>query len=728
MFNNARWISAKFYPDMLTANAEEVVRSAYLRRVFAVNKKVSTAELTICALGLGVYYINGQKVTEDVLCTPYTIYDKRVCVNKYDVTHLLKEGDNCIAVHLGNGFYNNNMESWKDKMAPWRDIPKLILSLHITYTDGTEEYLDSNRTFKSYPGPVMFNHMRQGEVYDARYDEEGFSKADFCDDHWEYARRANHPGGVYELTNMPPITVAEEYSPIGCENGIYDFGVNISGWVKIKVKGERGTKIRLSYDERLSDDGKHLYASWKFPQIPDDQKVHWRGSNALALIEGLPYAHIDEYILKGGEEEIWSPSFCFHAFRYVKIENAPKDFEITAQFIHSEFEKIATFESSNEILNKLYDMANRSFLCNNVGYPTDCPHREQNGWAGEGLYGSMHGLISFDIKNYYKGWLRNYRDLQRPSGQIPVMLPTAYWGYNWALSMGGDITLVKIPYFTYLCTGDKSLIEESWDVMCKYVEYMENVTEDGVLEYDLSADWSSPGNIAVCPPAARDTAMAYDFLVTMSKLAKIIGKDEKIWLEKAEKYKKTWRDVFLTREELHESQTFMLIAVYTGVLEPFEEKQFIEKIAQHIKKLDYHFNCGVESTLRMFVVLSENGYMDYVYKAVTNETYPSYAYWVKSGLTTLPEDWDMSQSQNHQSFGVINYWLYCYVGGIRHTDDGILIEPIKLQDVDYVKVTHKGIEVERNKDEVKVTLPSKARVKIGETDKEFDAGTYMFSF
>ena len=117
MFNNARWISAKFYPEMVANNADSIIRSGYVRRVFAVNKNVSTAELTICALGLGVYYIYGQKVTEDVLCTPYTVYDKRICCNKYDVTHFLNEGDNCIAVHLGNGFYNDNMESWKDKMA-----------------------------------------------------------------------------------------------------------------------------------------------------------------------------------------------------------------------------------------------------------------------------------------------------------------------------------------------------------------------------------------------------------------------------------------------------------------------------------------------------------------------------------------------------------------------------------------------------------------------------------
>ncbi len=730
MFNKAKWITANFYPDMFPNNADSIVRSAYLRKEFILNKAVKSAQLIICALGLGVYYINGKKVTEDVLATPYTAYDKRVICSKYPVTDLVKEGKNCIAVHLGNGFYNNNMESWKDKMAPWRDVPKVILSLHVIYSDETEEYIDSDKTFKTKDGPVLFNHMRQGEVYDARFEAKGFCEYGFDDGDWEYAKRANHPGGVYDTTTAPPIRIKEEYKPVDYKNGIYDFGVNISGWVQIKVKGERGRKITLSYDECLSDDGTDLYAVWKFPQLTDEERPHWRASNALVLIEGLEYAHKDEYILKGGDEEIWTPTFCYHGFRYVKVENAPADFEITAQFVHTDLETVGTFECSDDILNKIHDLSIRATLSNNVGIPTDCPHREQNGWPGDARLASRQMYLNFDVHEYFKNWIINYKDVQRPSGQIPCLIPTASWGFNWGSSSITDSAVIMFPYFAYLYTGKTETAEQMWDAMTRFVRYMDKevADEDGIIEYGLPSDWSCSNLLHPCPIAAVDTAALYDDCIHIAKLAKAIGKDDGEWLELAEKYKSAWRREFLHRTELRESQTFLANALYYGVLEGEEIKKAADELAELIKKQDYHFNCGVCGVSQAMFVLSDNGYTDVVYKAITNKTYPSYAYWVYSGLTALAEDWDMSQSKNHQMFSEVDRWLYNYLGGIKHTDNGVLIEPLKIEGIDYVKATHKGIIVERNGSNVKVTLPHKAKIKIGNTEEEVLAGEYEFEF
>lgn len=727
MFHNAKWITASQYPYLLPANANTIVRSAYVRKEFPLEPGFVCAQLTVCALGLGVVYLNGQPVTDDVLTTPFTAYDRRIIYNTYHVTQLLRSGSNCIAVHLGNGFYNNNMHTWNDLMAPWRDVPKVQLSLRVLYPDQREVYMDSDRTFRGCLGPVLFNHMRQGEVYDARLEQPGFSEAGFCDDHWEPVKRIHPPGGLPEPADQPPIRVTAEYAPVCCRHGIYDFGVNISGWVKIRVRGEAGTRIILTYDERLNDDGTALYSAWKFAQLPELKKRAWRGSNAFSLIEGLP-DHRDEYILKGGEEEIWSPSFCYHGFRYVKAENAPEDFSITAQFVHTDFQKLGTFTSDCELLNRLHEMSVRSLLSNNVGIPTDCPHREQNGWPGDALLASRQAFFNYDMYDFYRSWLRNYKTVQRPDGQLPALLPTAGWGFNWGPSTSIDTIIIRLPYYGWLATGRTEMIEDLWENMVRYFAYMDAIAEDGIIEYGLPADWSCSNLIHPCPIGARDTADICHSLHIMAKLACITGRNPQYWQDRAEYYKAAWRREFWSKQELRCSQTFLAIALHSDILEETEIPDAAAMLAGHIAEQDFHFNCGIDGVSRMFSVLSETGYIEHLYKAALNPTYPSYAFWVQSGLTTLPEDWDMSQSQNHQLFSEIDHWLYRYVGGIRYTDAGLLIAPIPLKEVGYVKVTHNGICVERNGSSVTVTLPCNARIQIGNTDTIAEPGTHSYSF
>lgn len=726
MFHKAGWITSPFYPDMFPDNADSIVRSVYLRKEFAVEKDVRSAVLTVCALGLGIGYLNGKKVTDNVLTTPYTVYDKRVLYNTYDVTSLMAAGANCMAFELGNGFYNDNMESWKDRMAPWRDVPKLLASLHIVYSDGSEAYVDSDRSFRTCPGPILFNHMRQGEMYDARCEQEGFALAGFFDGEWMYAKRVNPPGGVMEPARIPPIRVMQEYHPIRCAHGIYDFGVNISGWAKIRVKGERGTQITLTFDERLSEDGTKLYCDRTFAS--EEEKKQWRGSNAIVQIEDLPFAHKDIYILKGGSTEEWTPSFCYHGFRYVKVVGAPEDFEITAQFVHTDLEPVGSFVCDDEMLNTLHEMSIRSTLSNNVGIPTDCPHREQNGWPGDAMLASRQAFLNFDMFDFYHSWLRNYKDVQRPSGQLPSLIPTASWGFNWGPCPLTDGSIVRIPYYAWLSTGKTDMIEALWENMARYFDYVDSIAEDHLVEYGLSPDWSCSDLLVPCPLSACDTAVTHSNLMVMAKVTRIIGRDERPWLARAEKYKAAWRREFLNKKELWDSQTFLAIAVYYGMLEGEENQAAADRIAELIHRQEDHFNTGIMGVCAMFTVLSEYGHIDTVYRATVNETYPSYAYWVRCGLTTLAEDWDMSQSQNHQMFSEVDHWLYRYVGGIRHTDDGLVIAPLPLKDVSYVKVTHKGISVERKGSEVTVTLPQSARILIGNTDTVAPAGTHRFTF
>lgn len=727
MFHHAKWTTSSFYRDMYTPRSEEAtVRSAYVRKEFEVTKPVKSAELYICALGLGTYTINGEAVTDGVLSTPFTVYDKRVLYHCHEITHLLKDGTNCLGIHLGNGFYNNNMEAWKDKGASWRDVPKVIFSIHMVYEDGTEGYVDSDSTVKTFPGPALFNHMREGEMFDARLLEEGFDKPGFDDAHWLPAKKIHAPGGKMEPVKIPPIRIVRELKPVQYKNGIYDFGVNISGWAKIKVKTEAGREITLRFDECLNEDGTKLNCERVFHS--EKEMYTWHGVNSVQQREYLEFAHKDIYIAKGGAWEEWHPSFCYHGFRYVKVENAPEDFEITAQFVHTDLEEVGTFWCNDEKINILHDMSIRSLLSNNVGIPTDCPHREQNGWAGDAYYASGCGFINYDMYDYFKSWILNYKDLQRTSGQLPAMIPTAAWGFNWGSSPLTDGAIMKIPYNGWLYTGRTDMIEELYENMAAYLEYVESIAEDGLVEYGIFADWSWNGATVTYPVVVRDTLVTYYNCMLMSKLSNIIGKPSEYWIEKAQYYKMAWKKHFAEQEELWKSQTFLVQSIYYGIWDGEETSKALKALVKLIEEADYHFSTGVCGCFCMLTVLSENGYGELLYKMIMNETYPSYWYWVKNGLTTMAEDWDMTRSQNHQMFCEVDHWFYRYVGGIKFTDEGLCIQPMKLDAVSEVKVKHRDITVEIHGEDVTVTVPCKAHIKIGNVDTFVEKGNYHYTW
>lgn len=709
MLSESKWITTKFLPDMLPASFDQSDRSIYLRRSFSVSEKPVSAILNICMLGLGECAINEQLVTDDVLTTPYTCYDKRVIYQTYDVTSLINLGENAIGIHVGNGFYNNNMSTWNDCMAPWRDKPKATLELVLTYESGRTESIRTDAQWKTYLGPCLYNHMRQGEIFDASQVQHGFDNIGFDDSDWAGAIYTHAPGGVLSSEKTVPIRVKQVLKPIACNNNIYDFGVNISGWAKIKVTGAKGQKIVLSYAESLNDDG----------SINDTNKV-------FINREGKMLPGRDEYVCGGNSDEEYHAAFCYHGFRFVEVENAPEQFEIEAQFIHSDIEQIGSFCCSDDMLNKIHDASVRATLSNFVGIPTDCPQREQNGWTGDALWSCDQTLMNFDAAEAYLKWFRDFKDVQRPNGQLPGIIPTAGWGYNWGSGPAWDSSLILMPYKIYLSTGKEQIIEELWENMVKYMAFIESKANDYIVNFGLG-DWCHPYPEDVCPTEVTDTAYFYADCITMAKMAKLMGENSAVWEEKAENVRNAWRNNFLNDKNLLKYQTYYACAIYQGLLNEEEAAEYAKSLAELVIKNNYHFDCGTLGMKYIFDALSENGYCDVIYKAITNPTFPSYAYWINNGMTTLCEEWDMHNSQNHHMYSEVDNWFYRYLGGIKFTDDGLVIEPVYLEDVDYVKATHKGVCVERNGKNISVKLDVCAIVKIGE--KVFNAapGVHQFS-
>ena len=434
--------------------------------------------------------------------------------------------------------------------------------------------------------------------------------------------------------------------------------------------------------------------------------------------------HTDKYILKGEGTEEWEPRFVYHGFRYVKAVNAPEDFEVEGCVVHTDLPSIGSFECSDEMLNKIHGATRLATLTNFMGLPTDCPHREQNGWTGDAQLSCQQALHNFDMVKAYKKWLNDFKDAQRPDGSLPAIIPTASW-YDWYIGPAWDGAIINIPWQIYQLTGDDSAIRQMWDNMKLYINYLDVVQDEGILYIGLT-DWCAPEHTERCPNYVTSTADYSDLALTMSKCAVIMGEDPTPYKELSEKIKLAWRNKFLGDEELEKKQTCLACGIYFKMYTPDEIPQKAAKLAKLIEENSWHIDCGILGAKYIFSALDDNGYCDVLYKMVTEPSYPSYAYWINSGMTTLCEDWEMKNSLNHHMYGEVDHWFYRHIAGIRIDENGIVIKPNFLSALEWAKATHRDISVEWNKDSLTVTVPKEATVIIGGNSFEIEAGTHTF--
>lgn len=699
MLNNVSWISSPKKHD----------GSYYFRKVFDVQGTPKKAVLYICALGLGVCKINGCQVTEDVFTTPFTKYDARVLYQSYDVTPFLKQGKNAICVHVGNGMYNNSMKTWNDLAQSWRSQPKLAAKLVVTCENGETFILETDKTWKTADGAYTYNMSRVGAAYDARLRKNGCDTVNYDDSEWIFACKTREPGGVLEPMDMPPCRVCEVFSPVSrSENGVYDFGINMSGRVRIKLKGDAGREVVLKYAERVYENG----------------EIDTHNTNSFLEKENTPLKNEERIICSGSFDE-YASDFVYYGFRYVKVENAPENFEIAAEFIHTDLKTVGTFVCNDEMLNKIHKASVQSTLSNYMGIPTDCPHREQNGWTGDALLSAEQALMNFDMTAAYRKWLRDIKDCQRPNGQLPGIVPTSNWGYNWGSGPAWDSAFILIPWYLYRNTGDSSMIAELWDRLELYMGYFERMSEDFIADFGLG-DWCPLDWNDRCPTKVTDTAYFYADCVAMAKMAAAIGKDGSKWSLTAEKVKNAWRRNFMNDESLKKYKTYYACAIFQGLLDDQEIPEYAKKLAQLVIDDNYHIDCGILGVKYIFTALAENGYQDVLYRAVTNPEMPSFAYWINQGATTLCEHWRMTSSNNHHMFSEVDHWLYKYVGGIRLEENGLVIAPVLSDHIRSFKVTHRNITVERKDALLSVSVPCNAVLKLNGKMTSLQKGEYSF--
>ncbi|MDR0814227.1 MAG: glycoside hydrolase family 78 protein [Bacteroidales bacterium] len=718
----------------LGRNSMHVRPAPYFRKEFETTKKIASARAYIAVAGLYELYINGEQIGDHRLDPMYTRFDRRNLYVTYDVTPQLQAGKNAIGVLLGNGWYNHqSIAVWYFDRAPWRDRPTFCMDLRITYEDGSVEVVRTERDWKTALSPVIFNSIYTAEHYDARLEQPGWNKVGFDDSKWEDIVYRSSPSQNIVAQQLHPIRNVEKIpvktmTKTSDKRYVFDLGRNISGVSQIRVKGEAGTKIRLKHAEILRPNGEIDMKN---------VEAHYRPTD-----DSDPFG-TDIFILSGKGEETFMPRFNYKGFQYVEV-TSDKPVALTADaltgwFMHSDLPPVGRIETSNPLINKIWQAANSSYLANMFGYPTDCPHREKNGWTGDANYAVDLGLYNFDGITVYEKWLADHRDEQQPNGVFSNIIPTSGWGYDWGNGLDWTSSIAIIPWAVYEFYGDSRLLRDSYVSLKRYVNHVMDIAPTGITAWGLG-DWV---------PIKSQTPQQYTSSIYYYRVASILAKTAQLFGETedfakysalAEKIKSAINDMYLNRETgIYGSgfQTELSTALHWGIVPDELKAKVAANLAKRVEADGRHLDVGLLGTKAILHALSENGYGDLAYALAAQETFPSWGYWIaKDNATTMYEDWTAigekrETSLNHIMFGEVDAWFYSGLGGIlRDTEQpgfkNTLLKPNFVTGLNHAKASYespRGLIVsdwERTKKKTivyRVTIPANSTATLSLPEK-----------
>lgn len=636
----------------------ELRPAAIFRKEFEIKCLPEAARAYVAVGGLFELEINGVKAGDHRLDPMYTKFDRRTLYVTHDVTDLLKKGGNVIEITLGNGWYNHQARGvWDFERAPWRARPRFCMDLRICYPDGTEETVCTDETWQTALSSITYNNIYTAEQQDGRIRPEN----------WRGALPTSAPSGMIVSQQCVPIRDVDTLEAISVRKlaerrWLYDFGRNIAGTTELRIKGEAGDRFRTIHAERLTPDG-HADQS--------NIDYFYHGDR-----EGEPY-QADIFTLAGtGGTETFRQKFGYKGFRYVEViqeEGEEADMgsdALRAFFMHSDVEPRGSISSSDELLDKIWEACNASYLSNLYGYPTDCPQREKNGWTGDAHIAIETALYNFDGITVYEKWMNDHKDAQISSGVLPAIIPTGGWGHQWGNGVDWTSTVVLIPWNIYLFYGDDTLLRRMYDNIKAYVNYLDRRWPSGLTDWGLG-DW-----IPIKSRADKElTSSIYfhtDAFLT-SRIAGILGhkEDEAHYGALAEKIRNAINDKFLNREEgIYASglQTELCMPLFWNIVPEDMKAKVAERLAQRVEA-DGGLDVGLLGSKAILGALSDNGYSDLAYSLASRDTFPSWGYWIVNGATTFYENWIIEgcndMSMNHIMFGEIGAWMYRNLGGIR---------------------------------------------------------------
>ncbi|MGI6233484.1 MAG: family 78 glycoside hydrolase catalytic domain [Prevotella sp.] len=687
-----QWIGLEHLQPNERGGLHPILSARYFKNTFKLKHQVKQA--TAYVIGLGNYrlFINKKEVApEEVLKQVPSDYRKTLYYNAYDVTDMLTDCDSAeVMIELGSGRYFTQRQN-RFHAGPIFGKPKCRVNIDVLYSDGSKQTWSTNSKWKmTTQGPVRNNNIYDGETYDARKELRFLP-----DSAWQRAQLCLIPDGDYRQCDIPPIVASRLGNPLSItqkgDTAILDFGQNISGWVNIHARAQKGDTIRLLFAERLASNG-NLY------------RDNLRSAQCL-----------DTYV-SNGEDQWWHPSFVTHGFRYVGVtgQRNPTKEDFEAYYVADSMKSLPVtkecytgFVTSNEVLNKIVRNAWWGIKSNYQGFPIDCPQRdERQPWLGDRTVGALGESYLFDNAKLYRKWMRDICESQRSDGELPDVAP-AYW-HIYTENVTWPAALPFICDMLYRQYADSLTMKQAYPHIKKWLLHIIDAyrVDPGIIGRDKYGDWCVPPEsleIVLTKDSTRLTdgkliATAYTIacMRIAGNIARIIGSESEAgdWFTRAEEMKKAFNDCFLVDKSRsgrsarsvkpnrvfygNNTPTANILALAFRLVPDSLRPAVVASLVYNLEKKNHsHVNCGVIGISWLLRTLSENGHANLAYKIATQTTYPSWGYMLEQGATTIWELWNgntanpkMNSGNHVMLLGDLLTWCYQYLAGIRPLNAG----------------------------------------------------------
>ena len=664
---------------------KDLRRPPLLRRAFSTGD-LERARLHVTAHGVYEIEINGARVGDDVLNPGWTVYSERLRVHTYDVTDLLAAGENVIGAWLGDGWYRGRLgfTHHGHTFDMYGDDLSLIAQLELTHADGTTTTIATDASWRASPAPILSSGLYDGETYDAREEQDGWSSPGFDDAGWEpVAVRPARPER-FVSPEGPPVRCTEQIAParvLTSPSGarILDFGQNFTGRVQITVSGAAGETVTLRTAEVLQEG-----------------EIYTRPLRAAKST--------DRYTLRGGGAETWEPRFTMHGFRYVEvsgwpgsIDDAVANGDIVGRVHHSDMRRTGWFESSDPSLNTLHENVVWGTRSNFVDIPTDCPQRDERlGWTGDIQVFAPTASFLFDVSGFLSSWLKDLAVEQRREGTVPWYVPVIPGGPMWTPTRPGAVwgdAAVLVPWTLFERFDDVGVLDAQYDSARAWVDQVAELAgEDRLWNTGFQlGDWLDPA----APPHDPADAKTDKHLVAtayfawsarrLAEIAAILGRPEeadhrRLADEVRAAFVREYWDP-QTGRLTSDAQTAYALAIRFDLLDADQRRAAGDRLAALVAEGGNRIAVGFAGVNVIADALSATGHADAAFDLLFERECPSWMYMVDQGATTIWERWDSllpdgtvnpgrMTSFNHYALGSIADWMHRVVAGLAPAEPG----------------------------------------------------------
>jgi len=732
----------------------EMPPAQLFRYSFNTTKKMRSARLYSTAAGYYEVFINGQKVDDRIMDPGQTDFDKRILYNTDDVANMLKQGDNAIAVHLGSGWYHENVAFSKVKSLAYGE-PAFIAQLEILYADGSRDVIDSNGEWKSHPSHIVKEGIFSGEVFDANRHTPDWNQTSLPQNinQWQHASVLNSwPTESLEPQLLPPIKAEQKLAPIALYHPkpdvwVFDFGQNFTGIPTVDL-----SQLNLTNGQILH----FRYAEW----ADLDGNISQKSGGGFATLLN----QVDTYIASGDERGLWRPTFTWHGFRYVEVSGLlaePDLTALTAQLVKSSVEEVGQFSTSNPHINRIHQTALWGYKSNLVSVPLDCPIRERAGWTGDAHAALITGNYNFNMQTF---WQKYLDDFKTATFIAPAIVPgkrTLGKSIDWAVAE------VFIAWEHYQHYQDEHLLHDQYQSLQKYMDFGQSQLSEFLISKGYG-DWCDPVREPAMPRiggkgvsqhtsvAITSTALFARAADLMSRIAKINGNqaDYKQYKTLYENISKEFHKTFYQLGTGHYgSQTADAMALRFGLTPAPLEQSVADALNRDVlENWNGHSSVGALGQTWLYLALSDYGYANTAYNIFTAKGYPGFHYlfddlrgttlWERKGQFDPTSSEAPERSLNHPFHAGYDGWFYQGLGGIRPMIDSpgfqhFMLKPVFPDDLASADVSFKtgygkiNSSWKRDKDRIiwKISVPPNSTAHIvlqGQENLIRHSGEYRF--